>query len=142
MVLLVWGTGRLVGKVVGKYVELDKISAFVDNNKNKKEYMGKRVLHPENVVQMEYDAILVANFFQVEIRKQCQSLGIDLKRVIFLYNNYTLEDVNKDYNFVEQILGKEYAEVVKHRYHVVRGVEAFGCPYLEDKGSGGGVFGK
>lgn len=126
MVMLVWGTGRLVGKVVGKYIESDQITAFIDNDKNKKEYMGKKVLRPEEVGQMEYDVILVANLFQKEIREQCQLLGIDLNKVIFLYNNFELKDVNEDYDFIEQVLGKEHSEIVKNRYHVVRGVEAYG----------------
>lgn len=126
MVMLIWGTGRLVGKVVGRYIDVDNITAFIDNDKSKKEYMGKKVLHPEEVAQMEYDAIVVANLFQKEIREQCQLLGIDLSKVIFLYNNCVLEDVNEDYDFVEQVLGKEHSEVVKSRYHVIRGVEAYG----------------
>lgn len=62
---------------------------------------------------MEYDAILVANLFSREIYKQCQEIGIDLKKVIFLYNNFTMSDLNQDYVFAEKILGKEYAEIVK-----------------------------
>lgn len=126
MVMLVWGTGRLVGKVVGKYIEVDDITAFIDNDRNKKEYMGKKVLHPEAIAKVEYDVIIVANLFQKEIREQCQQLGIDLSKVIFLYNNCVLEDVNADYDFVERVLGKEYAEIVKNRYHVIRGVESYG----------------
>ena len=37
MVMLVWGTGRLVGKVVGRYIEVDDVTAFVDNDMSKKE---------------------------------------------------------------------------------------------------------
>ena len=37
-----------------------------------------------------------------------------------------MKDMNQDYTFVESILGKEYAEIVRSRYHVVRGVETFG----------------
>lgn len=136
MRMLVWGTGRLVGKVVGRYIDIKDITAFIDNDVNKKEYMGRKVLCPEEAAKTEYDAIIVANLFQKEIREQCQLLGIDLNKVIFLYNNCVLKDVNEDYDFVERILGKEHAEVVKNRYHVVRGVEAYSELCLKTCGGG------
>lgn len=134
MKIFVWGTGRLVGKILGgggKQISLNRIQGFIDNDKSKKEYMGKRVFSPEELVENEYDAILVANLFSKEIRLQCQEIGIDLERVVFLYNNCILEDINKDYCFIESVIGKEFAELVKKRYHVVRGVEASGNLCLE-----------
>lgn len=128
MKIYVWGTGRLVGKVIGRYIKTDVIEAFIDNDKNKHEYMGKRVLRPNELVDLQYDAILVANLFREEISKQCSELGIKMEKVIFLYNNCILTDVNKDYAFVEEVLGKEYAGIVKNRYHVIRGVEAYDIP--------------
>lgn len=83
--------------------------------------MGKKVFSPEEVVNMEYDAIIVANLFSREIYLQCRQIGIDLGKIIFLYNNCVLEDINKDYDFIESIIGGEFAELVKRRYHVVRG---------------------
>lgn len=41
--------------------------------------------------------------------------------------------MNENYHFVETILGKEYAEIVKKRYHVVRGTETYGDLFLEGK---------
>lgn len=124
--IFVWGTGRLAGKVIGRYIDIENIEGFIDNDKNKREYMGKKVFLPEVAANMNYDAVLVANLYCEEIYFQCQRLKMDLKKIIFLYNNYFLTDTNQDYNFVETILGKEYAEIVKKRYHVVRGVEAYG----------------
>lgn len=138
MKLYIWGTGRLVGKVVGRSIDIEDVEAFIDNNANKKEYMGKPVYTPDEVAKMEYDAICVANLFSKEIYAQCQKLGIDLNRVIFLYNNCELKDMNEDYGFVSRILGQEYADTVKRRYHVVRGVEAYGDLCLTDKIRGGG----
>ena len=40
MKLYIWGTGRLVGKVVGRSIDIEDVEAFIDNNANKKEYMG------------------------------------------------------------------------------------------------------
>ncbi len=71
MKILVWGTGRLAGKVIGKHVDLKNIEAFIDNETSKKEYMGKRVICPIQILNLQYDAILVANLFREEISCQC-----------------------------------------------------------------------
>ena len=51
--------------------------------------------------------------------------------------------MNRDYEFIEQMLGTEYAEIIRNRYHVVRGVEAYGTLFLKDNGfcdrCGGGI---
>lgn len=126
MKILVWGTGRLAGKVIGKYIKLEEVYAFVDNNKDIEQYMGKKVYSPIQVLDMDYDAIVVANLYSQEIYKQCMDVGIDSHKVIFLYNNYFLQDMNRDYSFIEKILGTEYAEIIKNRYHVIRGTDAYG----------------
>lgn len=121
--IYIWGTGRLAGKVVGKHVCLEKISGFIDNNINgSKEYMGKPVFLPTELPD-DYDAILVANLFGKEIYEQCKNIKIDLSKVIFCYNNCVLDDMNKNYLFVQEIVGQEYAQIIKNRYHCVRGVE-------------------
>lgn len=126
MKIYIWGTGRLAGNVVGRYIGIDAIEGFIDNDKTKTEYMGKRVICPEQLEH--YDAILVANLYREQIAAQCLELGIDMEKVIFLYSNCIMEDMNKDYTFAEKVLGKEYAAVVKNRYYAVRGVEAFDIP--------------
>lgn len=135
-----WGTGRLAGKVVGKYIAVEQIEAFIDNDESKQEYMGRPVITPDALLTREYDAVLVANLYREQIYRQCAALGIDMDKVIFLYANCDLKDVNQNYALAEQVLGKEYAGVIKNRYHVVRGVEAFGKPYssreLESVGGG------
>lgn len=129
MNLFVWGTGRLVGKVVGVCIKIEDVTGFIDNNPEKKEYMGKQVFRPEQLLEMKYDAVLVANLYRNSIYKQSLNLGLDLKKIIFLYENCDLIDVNQDYHFVSEILGSEYAEIVRRRYHVVRGTEAYEKPY-------------
>lgn len=132
MKLLIWGTGRLTGKVVGKHIPIEQIQAFIDNSGKEITYMGKPVLKPEEVCGMEYDAVLVANMFSREIREQCLELDIPLDRVIFLYHNCIMQDINEDYGFIEKIVGKEYTDIIKNRYHIVRGVEAYGQLCLSD----------
>lgn len=123
MKVYMWGTGRLAGIVLGKDIDDALVTAFIDSSAGNKEYMGKQVYLPEEVVNMEYDAILVANIHSKEIYNQCKDLGIDVDKVIFLFNNLQQNDMNRDYEFVERILGTQYARVVKERSRVVRGVE-------------------
>lgn len=132
MKLFIWGTGRLVGKVVGRYIDIENVSGFIDNDERKTEYMGKKVYSPLVLKNMEYDAICVANLFAEEIYHQCKELGIDTDKVIFLYSNCKLQDMNKNYEFVKDILGEEYADIIAQRYHVVRGVEAYGDLFLKN----------
>lgn len=124
--LLIWGTGRLTGKVVGPIISMDSIEGFVDNNENIKEYMGKPVLHPTELKYTSYDALIVCNLFSKEIHKQCADLGLNLEKNIYLYNNCKVVDLNTNYDFVKSILGDEYTQVIKRRYHLVRDTEAFG----------------
>ncbi len=139
MKIYVWGTGRLVGKVVGKHIPLEDVEAFVDNDSSKSEYMGKKVISPVELSGLGYDVVLVANLYRKEIYEQCLSLGIDVSRVIFLYNNCELKDINVNYDLAQKVLGEEYTALVRNRYHVVRGVEAYGKPAPVLQICGGGI---
>jgi|GEM_PF-3646403 len=122
-IIYVWGAGRLAGKIIGRYISVNDIEGFVDNDSNKTEFMGKPVITPDILSQTVYDAILVINLYSDEIRKQCLALNIELDKVIFCYNNIMTEDMNKDYLFVASIVGEECADLIKNRYHMVRGTE-------------------
>ena len=61
LTIYIWGTGRLVGKVLGVYLTIDQVAGFIDNNHNIKEYMGKPVYTPEQAAKLDYDAIIVEN---------------------------------------------------------------------------------
>lgn len=123
MQLYVWGTGRLTGKVLGKYLDVKRVTAFVDNDQKKREWLGKPVISPEELVHINYDAVVVITLHSPEIYQQSQNLGLDLTKMIFLYQNIVLQDMNQNYRLIEQIFGHDYAETVKKRYHLVRGVE-------------------
>ena len=140
MNIYIWGTGRLVGKVVGKYIDAKDVKAFVDNDNSKKSYMGKPVVHPSDLRGKDYDAIVVANLFRKEISEQCEELGIDLSKVIFAYENCDMVDVNKDYAFVESVVGKRFSDVIKNRYHAIRGVETYGDLCFANENVMGGYF--
>ncbi len=127
MKIYVWGTGRLMGKVIGKYLELNDIEAFIDNDLNKIECMGKKVLHPYDVINKQYDAIIVINSFSEDIYVQCKEMGFDMSKIVFLYKNNILYDLNSNYELVKKIFGERYTETIRNRYYVVRDTQASGA---------------
>lgn len=124
MQIYVWGTGRLTGKVIGRYISPDKITAYIDNDKSKKSWQGKSVIEPAEVLNRDYDAVVVINLHSREIYEQCKNLGLNLNKVIFLYENIIEQDLNQNYTLIEEVFGKEYTDIVKNRYHLVRDCEA------------------
>lgn len=87
--------------------------------------MGKKVILPAELVNMDYDAVLVINLYSKEIYEQCKELGINLDKVIFTYENFELKDMNQNYEFIKSVVGEECTQIIKNRYHIVRGVEAY-----------------
>lgn len=100
--------------------------------RQKKNTCQKKVVLPEKLKELEYDAVLVVNLFSKEIYAQSIKLGLDTSKFIFCYANCAIKDMNTDYDFVARVVGNEYADVIKKRYHVIRGVEAFGDLCFKD----------
>lgn len=132
MEIYVWGTGRLTGKVIGKYINPEEITAYVDNDERKTIWQEKKVIRPAELKNMNYDAIVVITLHSKEIYDQCKELGLCMDKVAFLYQNLCGRDLNTNYSLLEQIFGSEYAETVKNRYHIIRRDEGENTPYLQD----------
>lgn len=47
MKIYMWGTDRLVGKVIGRYIDLSEIEAFIDNDRSKKSIWGRKCWLPK-----------------------------------------------------------------------------------------------
>ena len=127
MKLYIWGTGRLAGNIVGRYINLDNIEAFIDNNSDRKEFVGKKVIRPEDLCDREFDAIVVATIHSKHIKIQCEKLKLPKDKIIYLYNNLEFLDMNEDYSFVNSILGSELSRIVRNRYHLIRELENERC---------------
>ena len=133
MKIFVWGTGRITGNVVGRWIDLGNVLGFIDNNPNIEEYLGKIVIQPDKIKNYDYDAIVVANMYTNEIMEQCKKLdGVDMDKIIYLYNNCKITDCNKNYDFIKEILGKEYAQIIKERYRLIRRPTAYGDLCFDD----------
>lgn len=120
MKILMWGVGFAAHELLEGELAETEISAFID--KNKKKIDGYEVYSPEEAVHLEYDAIIVATGFAKEIYKQAKELGYDLSKFVFVYSNYIFQDMNTNYELAEQIFSKEYTDIIKNRYHVIRGM--------------------
>lgn len=122
MKLLIWGIGQATLETV-KEVSNDDIIGYIDTYSDKVEYASKRVYKPWEVMNLSYDAILVATVFGESVKRTCQEYGILLDKVIFTKGNMLLQDLNKDYAFVEKICGTQFADFIRNQYHLVRSIE-------------------
>ncbi len=121
MKVFIWGCGFAARELIERELSEIKISVFID--KNKKVFLDQMVYSPEEAVGLQYDAVIVASAFAGEIHKQAKELGYDLTKFIFVYGNYLLQDINRNYGLAEQIFSKQYIEIIKNRYHVIRGMK-------------------
>lgn len=128
----VWGTGIILSRILNYRIKLDAIEAFIDNDPDKTEYLGKKVINPYNL-QEGYDAIIVASMHTGDIIKQCRELHFDMNKIIFLYNNIATKDVNQNYGLAEILLGKKYADIIRKRYHLVRNISRYETSQAFDK---------
>lgn len=120
MKIFMWGAGFAARELLESELAEIEITAFID--RSKKQMDGYIVYSPEEAVDLEYDVIIVATGYAGEIYKQAKKLGYDLSKFIFVYNNYLFHDMNINYELAEQIFSREYIEIIKNRYHVIRGM--------------------
>ncbi len=122
MKILVWGTGQLSLQTAEKIPEKN-IAGYIDTYNRNKEFAGKPLYAPENVKDLTYDAILVSTLWGEEIAATCREQGIPLQKVIFVYGNIQMIDMNQDYKFVASVCGEKFSDFIKNRYHLIREIE-------------------
>lgn len=115
MKIYIWGTGVYGAKIINEHINIDDVEAFIDNDKNKKEFMGKKVVSPEYLKDNYYTCVIVATIYGREIYYQCKNMGIDINKFIFMFNSFILDDINRDYLLVEKVLGKKVADDLKQQ---------------------------
>lgn len=81
-----------------------------------------RCFYPHEAVKLSYDVIIVATGYANEIYRQALELEFDLSKFIFVYNNYFYNDMNQNYELAGKVFTAEYVEIMKSRYHVIRGM--------------------
>ena len=120
MKIFMWGAGFAARELMEGELKEVKITAFID--KSKKRIDEYAVYSPEEAVNLEYDAVIVATAYAREIYIQAKELGYDLSKFIFVYNNYFFNDMNSNYELAGQIFSEKYINIIKNRYHVIRGM--------------------
>lgn len=141
MRVYIWGTGQLCWHVIHDLPQAE-ITGFIDSHKKTDIFADKPVYLPKDMVNQEYDAIIVAVAQTKEILKTIDELRIDRSRVIFAYGNTVLEDLNTDYDFVEKICGKDLCGRIRDRYHLVRCIDSdlTDHPYFDGSSIGGSMY--
>jgi O-methyltransferase len=126
--IFVWGTGCPVSGLVGRYLAPEDVTAFVDNDASKAEFMGRPVISPAELAGRGADLIVVANRHGAEIAEQCEKLGIDPAKLFYMYDNYYLADRNADYAAAERALGRELTEKVRRSGRIIRSMDGEDVP--------------
>lgn len=80
--ILVWGTGNVAKKVLGNGIK-GEIVGFIESEKEKPIYMGRKVYSPDEIPD-NFDYIIVASSYVADIYRACIKLNINLDKVIFL----------------------------------------------------------
>lgn len=120
MRIFVWGRGVAAEELLENELSSTTIAGFIDNNK---ESSDKNVFAPYEVVKERYDAIIVATAHSQEIYQQAEKMSFDMSKFIFVYNNRLYKDMNQNYELVAKIFPQGYSEIIKNRYHMIRGMK-------------------
>lgn len=81
--ILVFGTGS-VADVLAEEIDCNKVDiiAFINSNISIKEFHGYDVIQPENIMNYEYDYIIIASGYYLQIEKILLEIGIDKNKII------------------------------------------------------------
>ena len=120
MKLYVYGTGCGAGELIEKGLDPALITAFVDGEGRTEPFLGREVLRPEELAERDYDLILVASRQCRAILETCLGLGIRREALLFLKNNYALQDLNGSYALAEKLLGPELLERLTAPHRIIR----------------------
>ncbi len=81
---------------------------------------GAPVYTPEKLHGLNFDAVIVPILQSVEVHIQAQALALDETKFIYYYLNSKRQDLNQDYDLIEDILGKDIAEKIRHHTTEIR----------------------
>lgn len=84
MKILVFGTGRIYQKRKSQ-IQNNQIVAFIDNNQQLwgKQIDGIIVTKPDEVQQLDYDAVWIMSIYKQEMKQQLIGLGVPENKIVF-----------------------------------------------------------
>ncbi len=107
--LLIFGCGEL-GKKTYKFISKtrNKVLYYIDNDTEKrgKYIFGKKIIAPDDIVNLEYDYILIASVFWREMRKQLLDLGVRGDQIKCPGTMMKLKKFKAEYREIYNIRGK------------------------------------
>ena len=110
------------GQIVERWNLLPIIQGFIVSDKTDnmlQDYMGKKIYTPDEVVNMDYDAIIVASVFVENIYNECKAKGFDMSKVLFVYRGGAAREENFNYQLAVDTLGQEKADLIRNSWHVI-----------------------
>lgn len=89
MNIYVWGTGKVAMRYLNKgELNLDSVLGFIETNKSRDSFLGKRVYLPSEIVETDYSAILVlAKNISLSVLDTCKKVGIPEKKLWMIESN-------------------------------------------------------
>lgn len=110
MRVIIFGTGSSAKKLLSSINKNKvKIVAFLDNDKNKHNslFFGVKVFSPSEIHHLQFDKVIIASEFIVEIFEQLIELGIPVKKIIPYYYDKLIRYYTNSYmEELESILQK------------------------------------
>ena len=120
MGIYVWGTGCGASELIGRGLDTEKITAFVESRPDSADFLDRPVLPPEKVPVLDCELMLVTTRHAEEIAGQCEKLGIPAERCLFLKNSVSLSDRNAESRDTAcRVLGSELTDKLLPRQHIV-----------------------
>ncbi len=104
MKLYVWGTGCAAGDLIDAGLAVGQVTAFLDSEARGCCFLGRPVLRPEEADTDSEYLVLVASRHAGEIARRAAACGMGEDRLLFLRDNWTLTDRNRDYSRVQKLL--------------------------------------
>ena len=120
MKIYVWGTGCGAGDLVDRGLDAEKVSAFLDGEGRKESFLGRPVMAPEALRGTDFDLILVASRQVETIAAKARDLGLPREKLLFLKNNWRLQDRNKAYETAAKVLPRELLEELRRPQLLMR----------------------
>lgn len=94
MGIYVWGTGCGAAEVIEKGLAIEEITAFVDSYPSGDTFLEKAVLLPQDLPVDDCDLLIVTTRHTSAVEETCEELGIPAEKLLFLKNNFDLQDKN------------------------------------------------
>lgn len=118
--ILIFGTGSGTEKIMKLFKEDVEVVGFIDNDirKHNSTFMGKIIVSPTDICNINYDYIVIASMFFLEINKQLISLGIDKKKIVQFYK-YGVNEIEHLFNDINQRNIKIIATGLSYMYNAL-----------------------